>query len=81
MSAACLSWATICIAPCDCCFGWIRYGFGPEEEGSDDCNVLNHVQSFAGFSKPVYALRSASLFDEKLYRLCFVIAVTVAVRL
>ena len=32
MSAACLSWATICIAPCDCCFGWIRFGFGPEEE-------------------------------------------------
>ena len=27
MSAACLSWATICIAPCDCCFGWIRFGY------------------------------------------------------
>ena len=38
-------------------------------------------KALRGFSKPVYALRSASLFDEKLYRLCFVIAVTGAVRL
>ena len=63
-------------------FGWIRFGYwAGRGEGSDDCNVLNHVQSFAGLRKPVYTLRSASLFDEKLYRLCFVIAVTVAVRL
>ena len=34
-----------------------------------------------GFSKPIHALRSASLSDEKFYRLCFVIAVTVAARL
>ena len=52
MSAACLSWATICIAPCDCCFGWIRFGYwAGRGEGSDDCNVLNHVQSFAGLQQ------------------------------
>ena len=52
MSAACLSWATICIAPCDRCFGWIRFGYwAGRGEGSDDCNVLNHVQSFAGLQQ------------------------------
>ena len=52
MSAACLSKATICIAPCACCFGWIRFGYwAGRGEGSDDCNVLNHVQSFAGLQQ------------------------------
>ena len=52
MSAACLSWATICIAPCDCCFGWIRFGYwAGRGEGSDDCNVLNHVLKLCGASQ------------------------------
>ena len=52
MSAACLSWATICIAPCDRCFGWIRFGYwAGRGEGSDDCTFLNHVQSFAGLQQ------------------------------
>ena len=38
-------------------------------------------KALRGFSKLVYALWSASLFDEKLYRLYFVITVTVVVRL
>ena len=46
-----LSWA-ICIAACDCCFGWIRFCYwAGRGEGSDDCNVLNHVQSSAGLQQ------------------------------
>ena len=51
MSATCLSWA-ICIAACDCCFGSIRFCYwAGRGEGSDDCNVLNHVQSSAGLQQ------------------------------
>ena len=51
MSATCLSWA-ICNAACDCCFGWIRFCYwAGRGEGSDDCNVLNHVQSSAGLQQ------------------------------
>ena len=51
MSATCLSWA-ICVAACDCCFGWIRFCYwAGRGEGSDDCNVLNHVQSSAGLQQ------------------------------
>ena len=42
---------SICIAPCNCCFGWIRDYWAGRGEGSDDCNVLNHVQSFAGLQQ------------------------------
>ena len=42
----------ICIAACDCCFGWIRFcHWAGRGEGSDDCNVLNHVQSSAGLQQ------------------------------
>ena len=37
---------------CDCCFGWIRFCYwAGRGEGSDDCNVLNHVQSSAGLQQ------------------------------
>ena len=76
-----LSWA-ICIAACDCCFGWIRFCYGPGEEKVRMIAMFWIMcKALRGFSKLVYALRPASLFDEKLYRLYFVIAVTVAVRL
>ena len=42
---------------------------------------LNHVQSFAGLQQVCLRFEIRFLFDEKLYRLCFVIAVTVGVRL
>ena len=45
------------IAPCDCCFGWIRFGYwAGRGEGSDDCNVLNHVLKLCGASASLSTL-------------------------
>ena len=55
---------------------------GPREERVRMIAMfLNHLQSFAGLQQACLRFEIRSLFDEKLYRLCFVIPVTVAVRL
>ena len=57
MSATCLSWATICIAPCDCCFGWIRFCYWTGRgEGSDDCNVFESFAKLCGASASLSTL-------------------------